>query len=1001
MLEWLVFRPESILTFGQLLLSLVITTVLWKRRKQSVTSKMLALFFVANTLATLFTWLADVNMIFPLFYYLDALTLIFYLVGTFTLVMFTYHFSGVAHQQKREIKYTQRFFALLVTVGIGGGIAYCYSHQHLFLMLLLGMNILGYSGVVLVMLKQAVVHQDDQRRVHSKKHYRHGILELPRKIQQALFSPSDRVEKGLRGFLGTVCLYFFLSMMAAVYWMSLYQIIPIHYFLLVRNAGLILFQVLFLQAYLAYSPEPTTFMTKLSVGTLAMVIFVVASIGFIHMSWVENELKEEWLSEVKVIEQILMVEENADLQHFQTSSALAFVVFQPEEKVQLPVKTTFSLLDQNKTARILFQRDETLSLNNLYQDSFFQGNYSKGFAYTGGRPEQAYVVYQLEDGNQRIKVGYLALQQQDNFNEPAFLVMQFMVLGMIMVLLLFPRFFRNSVVLPVMTLLEGVQKVEEGDLQVEVPISSFDEIGRLTDTFNRMTHSLKEADDFQKHHHHILQKQVDERTFELKEALAESRQLQQSLRHERELLKTTVFSMGDALIATDGEGNITIMNDLAERMTGWSQAVAHGKPFDEVFRMIDEQSGTAHESPVEQVLKKKAAYTLPPDTLLVARDGRTIPIEDSVAPIKDEGGHVTGVVVVFRDFTEKKEKQDKILHLSYHDQLTGVYNRHFFETELKRLDAHRNLPLSLLILDLNGLKLINDAFGHQVGDQAVQRVAAVMQQACRNDELIARIGGDEFVIILPNTRKEDAEKLAMRIQQRISEVPLKELQISASVGWATKEEEPESIAAIFKEAEDKMYRRKLMVSQQVHLDTINMVLNTFYENHQQEKNHAWQVARLCEAMGSALGLESESVERLQKTGYMHDIGKGALPQELLKKTADLTPDERRVVERHPELGYQMLRSSQEYAAIAENVLGHHEHWDGSGYPRGIVGEKIPLEARIVALAEAWDSMTTHRPYRKARTPEAALKEIKALSGIRFDPELVPVFESVLMKENLI
>ncbi|MDZ5035172.1 GGDEF domain-containing protein, partial [Clostridium perfringens] len=138
-------------------------------------------------------------------------------------------------------------------------------------------------------------------------------------------------------------------------------------------------------------------------------------------------------------------------------------------------------------------------------------------------------------------------------------------------------------------------------------------------------------------------------------------------------------------------------------------------------------------------------------------------IEDNAAPIKGENDVINGVALAFRDVSEKKERQEKIEYLSFYDQLTGLYNRRFFEEELKRLDTKSNLPITLVIIDVNGLKLTNDAFGHLEGDKLLQKVAKVIKKECRNEDIISRIGGDEFTIILPKTSSEETEKILNRI----------------------------------------------------------------------------------------------------------------------------------------------------------------------------------------------------------------------------------------------
>jgi len=229
------------------------------------------------------------------------------------------------------------------------------------------------------------------------------------------------------------------------------------------------------------------------------------------------------------------------------------------------------------------------------------------------------------------------------------------------------------------------------------------------------------------------------------------KELEALLREERSLFKTTLHSIGDGVISTDMNGRVGIMNGVAEELTGWSQREAKGRRFEEIFHVIHEFTRRPCDNPVEKVFEKEETIELENHALLIKKRGEEVPIEDSAAPIRDEKGSIKGVVVVFRDCTEKKEKQQKIEFLSYHDQLTGLYNRHFFEAELKRLDTDRNLPFTIAMIDVNGLKLTNDAFGHEAGDQLLQRVAQVLKQECRTDDIISRVGGDEFVVLLPKT----------------------------------------------------------------------------------------------------------------------------------------------------------------------------------------------------------------------------------------------------------
>ncbi len=358
------------------------------------------------------------------------------------------------------------------------------------------------------------------------------------------------------------------------------------------------------------------------------------------------------------------------------------------------------------------------------------------------------------------------------------------------------------------------------------------------------------------------------------------------------------------------------------------------------------------------------------------------------------------MVCVSRNVDERKKAEQQIAYLSYHDALTGLYNRRFYEEELHRIDTDRNLPITLVLADLNGLKLANDAFGHQVGDALIQRAAEVLVRECRQDEIIARVGGDEFVLLLPKTDSLEAEGIIQRIIASSAAQKVGSINLSIAFGWHTKYRADEDLNRVYKRAEDQMYRDKLSASPDTRNKTIAVIMSTLFEKYEEEEqHHARTVSNLCAAMGAALNLSPERIEDLRIAGLMHDIGKVAINGDALKSPGMLTDSEWIEVKKHSEAGYRILNSADDFSQCATFVLAHHERWDGKGYPRGLAGEKIPLESRIITLADAYDAMTCERPYRQ-RLPEAEiLKEIKVKAGTQFDPELARIFiEQVLRKE---
>ncbi|TGE39093.1 transporter substrate-binding domain-containing protein [Desulfosporosinus fructosivorans] len=350
---------------------------------------------------------------------------------------------------------------------------------------------------------------------------------------------------------------------------------------------------------------------------------------------------------------------------------------------------------------------------------------------------------------------------------------------------------------------------------------------------------------------------------------------------------------------------------------------------------------------------------------------------------------------LLRDISDRKHMEQKLQFLSYHDQLTGLYNRRFFEEELKRLDVKRNLPLTIVMADVNGLKLVNDSFGHAIGDELLKKVAKVMTQGCRADEIIARLGGDEFVFLLPNTDAYETEQIIKRIKALALREKVGSIDLSVSFGYETKRNEEEIMREILKKAEELMYKTKLHESPSIRGKTISAIISTLHENNKREEQHSYRVSALCEKMGRALGLPESKVEELKTVGLLHDIGKIAIDVNILNKPGKLTIDEWEQITRHPEIGYRILSTVKDMSEMAEYVLAHHEKWDGSGYPKRLKAKEIPLQSRIIAIADAYDAMTSERSYRSPLLKETAINQLENSAGIQFDPELVKVFISII------
>ena len=337
------------------------------------------------------------------------------------------------------------------------------------------------------------------------------------------------------------------------------------------------------------------------------------------------------------------------------------------------------------------------------------------------------------------------------------------------------------------------------------------------------------------------------------------------------------------------------------------------------------------------------------------------------------------------------EREKEIIYIGNHDYLTGLYNRRFFEDELKRLDTERNFPLTILMGDVNGLKLINDSFGHSLGDELLVKISRILKLAFRSDDIIARVGGDEFIIILPKTEGVEVEKMIGRVKNLLSKEKLGNSEFSISFGYAVKTHVDQNSADILKDAENIMYRHKIYESSSMRSNTIELIMKALYEKNNREMFHSRRVSEICEAIAIKMRFTKDEVKRIRITGLMHDIGKIGIDEKILNSEQKLSENELLEIRKHPDIGFRILSASNEFSSIAEDVLQHHERWDGHGYPKGLKSEEISLNARIIALADTYDALISDRVYRKAYSKEYAIKEIERCSGNQFDPKLVRVF----------
>jgi diguanylate cyclase (GGDEF)-like protein len=350
------------------------------------------------------------------------------------------------------------------------------------------------------------------------------------------------------------------------------------------------------------------------------------------------------------------------------------------------------------------------------------------------------------------------------------------------------------------------------------------------------------------------------------------------------------------------------------------------------------------------------------------------------------------VMLVLTDITEKQTTEDQVLYLSFHDKLTSLYNRAYVDSIIPQLQLESVLPISVIMADMNGLKLTNDVFGHQSGDRLLINIAQVLLRCCRKKDIVARWGGDEFLIILPGSGNSVCERVCERIRQAASLIGEDPIALSVSLGYATLENRNADLLGLVNVAENMMYSNKLTESKAFRRKIILNLEQTLQTKCFEEPDHMRRLQTLAAQFARELGMVDGSKEwkNLMMLAADHDIGKVTIPREILGKNGRLDSEEWQIVKSHPETGYRMAQSIEE-PMLAQAILAVREHYDGTGYPSGLRGAAIPWLSRIIAIVDAYDVMTHDRPYQKKRSPAEAAAELRRCAGRQFDPDLTRIF----------
>ncbi len=468
------------------------------------------------------------------------------------------------------------------------------------------------------------------------------------------------------------------------------------------------------------------------------------------------------------------------------------------------------------------------------------------------------------------------------------------------------------------------------------------------------------------------------------------------LKESEEKYRQIVDNISDVVWTTDLNFNLTYVSPSVEKLVGEPVEIHLKKSVEE--RFPPESLNTISTMIKEELEKDPASNTNKSSMIEVKHfrvDGSVIWVSMHVSTVRDQNGNVIGFQGSTRDVAERKDAEEKIQYLSFHDNLTGLYNRVYLENEMKRLDTERQLPIILVMADLNNLKLVNDTFGHELGDKMLKHTAEILRSSCRSEDIIARWGGDEFVIFLPQTKEEDANNICKRINKKCKETYVKDIPLSLALGTAVKNKANMDLAEILKDAEENMYKQKLTEIKQIRSTVLNTMLKNLEAKSFETEAHYSGMQDVAQKISKKVRISESELNRLKELILLHDIGKINISEEILTKPGPLSDKEWELIKKHPEMGWRIARATEDFAHVAEDILRHHERWDGKGYPYGRKGKEIPLLARITAIADSYDVMSHGRPYKRPMDREEIVAEFKRCAGTQFDPELVEIFLSIL------
>lgn len=483
--------------------------------------------------------------------------------------------------------------------------------------------------------------------------------------------------------------------------------------------------------------------------------------------------------------------------------------------------------------------------------------------------------------------------------------------------------------------------------------------------------------------------------------VSKEREQEKALCNAKRQLHDIIEFLPDATFAIDRDQKVMAWNRAMEHLTGipkrnmlgkggFAYAIPfHGEPKPILINLIGLDD--------DQLEKKLYPYLDRQGGRLIAEtyapclyNNKGALLWAMASPLLDDNGEIIGAVESIRDISEQRQVQARLQYMTRYDSLTRMHNRIFFEETMTRY-ARDDVPVGVVLSDVDGLKLINDTLGNEAGDQILVAVAEIIKEAVRENDIVARIGSDEFAVLLPGAEAGVMRDVCDRVNKSIAKYNSKQPQrpVSISIGFAVGH--CRDIDLLYKEATNNMNREKLLHGQSSRSAMVQTLMEALNARDFITEGHADRLNYLMVDLAGVIGLPQQKANDLRLLAKFHDIGKVGIPDRILFKEGPLTPGEYDIMKKHSEIGYRIALSSTDLAPIADLILKHHEWWDGNGYPLGLKGQEIPWECRILSIADAFDAMTNDRPYRKALSWDEAKRELEKCAGTQFDPQFVEKF----------